>query len=489
MMDLRRWMGMVALGAAVALPRAGSAETLTDVLIEAYRNSNLLDQNRAVLRAADENVAQAVATLRPVITAQASATYTRTPIIRSSSVSGLVGGVGATGGGVGATGGGVGATGGGFSGGGSDTTAALSLNAILTILDFGRGAANIAAKNYTVLATRWALVSVEQRVLLSAVQAYVNVRQSADQVRLSEANVRLIGQELKAVQDRFDVGEITRTDVAIAEAQLASARSTLAQSQGQSQIARESFRLAVGSLPRNLAPPPRSPRIPKTLEEARGIALRTHPDILQAQQQVSAADAGIAIANANFRPTLNGVISASDGPQKLDRASASITLSQTIYSGGQRSSLYRQALANRDQSRAILHQQSDVVSQSVGQAWAQLAVANATVISSNEQIRSAQIAFDGVREEAKLGARTTLDVLDAEQTLLQARITLLSSESQRYFGVYNLLSTMGLLTVDHLNLGIPTYDATAYYNAVKGAPVTSPQGRKLDRILKGVAAN
>ena len=446
-----RPLGAACLAIALALPQAAASETLADVLIQAYRNSNLIDQNRAVLRAADEDVAQAVAILRPVIAAVASGEYIKSPF-------------------------------------GTDTSGSLGMTMSLNLFDFGRGAAAIAAKKFNVLATRFLLLATEQNVLLNAVQAYVNVRQSQDAVRLSESNVRLIGQELKAAQDRFDVGETTRTDVAIADAQLAAARSNLAASQGQLSIARETFRLAVGAYPVNLAPLPKSPRIPKRLEEARAIALRTNPAILQAQQQVSAADAGIAQANANFRPQFNGLLSATDGESRNNRdaASFSLTLSQTLYSGGRRSSFYRQALALRDQSRANLHQQSLIVAQAVGQAWAQLLTANAQLQSSDEQIRSARIAFEGVREEAKLGARTTLDVLVAEQTLLQAQVTRLSAEAQRYFQVYNVLSTMGLLTVDHLGLGIPTYDVSAYYDAVKGAPVTSPQGAKLDRILKAI---
>jgi outer membrane protein len=160
-------------------------------------------------------------------------------------------------------------------------------------------------------------------------------------------------------------------------------------------------------------------------------------------------------------------------------------LRQTIYSGGALSSALRQSIANREARFAGLQQRGVEVAENVGTVWSNLDVADASITATEQQIAAAQIAFDGVREEASLGARTTLDVLDAEQDLLDARASRLTAEAQRYVGIYQLLSSMGLLTVDHLELGIPTYDPAAYYNAVRRAP-TSIQGQRLDRIMKSV---
>ena len=151
------------------------------------------------------------------------------------------------------------------------------------------------------------------------------------------------------------------------------------------------------------------------------------------------------------------------------------------------SSLLRQAIAGKDGARAGLQQTAIDVIESVGIAWANLAVSAASIEASDQQIRAAQTAFDGVREEADAGARTTLDVLDAEQELLDARNARLQAEAQRYVGVYQVLATMGLLTVDHLQLGIATYDPDAYYKAVETAPAHSAQGEKLNRILDKIA--
>jgi outer membrane protein len=438
---------LLSLGVGVAaLPLR--AETLTDALIAAYRNSNLLEQNRAVLRAADEDVAVALSALRPVIAIGGDASWSDQ---RAES-----------------------------------TTASIALSAEITLFDFGRNRLALDVQKEVVLATREALVNVEQQVLLAAVRAYVSVRLSEEIVALRQSNERLITQELRAAQDRFDLGETTRTDVALAEARLATSRSDLIAAQGDLLVARENYRLAVGRYPGNLAPPPPAPRTARSLDEARSVASRTHPLIRQAQREVTVGELNMARAKAAMGPTLTGRAQMGYDSQTKRGDSVSIGINQTLYAGGRLSALYRQAFARRDQARAGLLQTTAEIGQQVGEAWANLTVSSASIEASDREILAAQTAFDGVREEANLGARTTLDVLDAEQDLLLARTNRVSVEANRYVGVYVLLSTMGLLTVDHLGLGIPTYDPAAYYNAVKDAPATSAQGRKLDRVLKSI---
>ncbi|WP_323007638.1 TolC family outer membrane protein [Pseudorhodobacter sp.] len=449
MSKLSKFLRIGVLGAALALPQLASAESLADALIAAYRNSNILDQNRAVLRAADEDVAQAVASLRPVLIFQAGSSYTHTPMTEG-------------------------------------LTGSIQLLAEMTLFDFGRTAAAITARKETVLATRASLVNYEQDVLLDAVTAYVTLQQRQDAVALRQANVRLITQELRASKDRFEVGEITRTDVAIANSRLASSQAELAAAMGDLAVARETYKLKIGHYPKSLQRLPKMPRTAANLAEAQGVARGTHPSIRQLQHQVSASEAGIALAKANMGPSLTGNIAATDGSKKSDSFSASVTLRQTIYGGGKPSSLYRQSLASRDQSRAALNQTTAMVLQFVGIAWSSIEVAKASISASDRQISSAQTAYDGVKEEAKLGSRTTLDVLNAEQELLAARNSRLSAQASYYIGIYTLLARMGLLTVDHLKLGIPTYDPEAYYNAVKSAPATSSQGKRLDRVLKAI---
>lgn len=431
-----------------AAPPAG-AETLADALVSAYRNSNLLDQNRAVLRAADEDVASAVSSLRPVLqwVAEAQQFDTRQRTGRDAS---------------------------------------LALEAQMTLLDFGRNRLGIDIAKEVVLATREALVGVEQDVLLSAVQAYFDVRSSAENVANNENSVRVVSEFLRATQDQFDVGEVTRTDVAQAEARLAASRASLASAQGALAVAREAYRAATGHYPGPLAAAPRAPALPKTAEEATGIAQRQHPAILQAQHSAKAADLGITAAAKERLPELTGSASFGHYDGTGDDAIAAIDLSQTIYAGGKLSAAHRRAIAQRDQARSALLQSSVSVSQGVGNAFASIEIARAQISATDRQIEAAQIAYDGVREEAKLGARTTLDVLNAEQELLDARAARISAQADLQIANYSLLSAMGLLTAERLNLGIPTYDPEAYYNAVRNAPPTSVQGKSLDRVLKAI---
>ena len=327
----------------LATPNLTAAESLRDSLRNAYQNSGLLVQNRALLRAADEKVAGAVAALRPVISWSSKFSHSYNDVANSDSVT-------------------------------------TSLNAKWLLYDFGSSDLQTDALEKTVLATRESLVSIEQNVLLRAVTAHMNYRRSVEFVSLRSANVELIEQELRAAQDRFEVGEVTRTDVALAEARLASARAALAAS--------------------------------------------------------------------------------------------------------------RAAMAQRDAKRAGLHVAGLEVEQEVRNAFVVLEVARAKGTATDRQIEAASVAFRGVREEASLGARTTLDVLNAEQELLDARVSRISTRIDEQIASYSLLAAMGKLTATELDLGVKTYDPAEYYNLVKSAPrAKSKQGAALDRVLQGLAGN
>ncbi|MEO5620530.1 MAG: TolC family outer membrane protein [Cypionkella sp.] len=454
------WSALAVTSALVAAPAAQS-ETLADALISAYKTSHLLEQNQAVLRAADEDAAIAVAKLRPVVdfTTRGSWTKYDNTFATSQLLTPYY----------------------------EDANASAALTASVLIYAGGRGKLGVEVAKESVLSTRAGLVNVEQQVLLAAVSSYVNVGLQYSIVNLRESNVRLITQELRAAQDRFDVGEVTQTDVSLAQARLAAARSGLAAAQGALEVARESYKATVGHYPVKIGGLPATPKLPQNEDAARAIAVRNHPTIIAAQHQSKIGDLRVQIAKGAFLPSVNGTLTLSENlTSGAGTTVAGINLSQTLYQGGELSALYRQSLAQKEASAANLHQTVVVVSQNVGVAWANLAVANASINAGSLQVTAAQKAFDGVREEAKLGARTTLDVLNAEQDLLDARAAKLQSEADRYVGVYQLLSTTGQLTASRLNLGIASFDPEAYYNAVKRAPATSTQGKKLDRIMSKI---
>ncbi|UZD91478.1 TolC family outer membrane protein [Cognatishimia activa] len=439
--------------------QASLAETLADAMAGAYTHSGLLEQNRALLRVADENVAQATASLRPILSW--SSELRRTFSDPSSAVNG--------------------------------TSANLGLNLSWTLVDNGSKKLARERLKQTVLATRESLVAVEQNVLLAAVRAFMDVRRDSEIVALRQNNLRVITRELRAAEDRFDVGEVTRTDVALAQARLAGARAELAVAQGNLMASNAAYAAAVGRKPSQLTPPSRLPSVAKTVAAAEAVAVRSHPDMKAAQFQVAAADIGIKEADVSVIPSVD--LSAGVSRQNFlsggtgDRSSGSVSIiaGGPIYSGGAIASASRQAIANRDAARGGLHATRHTIRQSVGFAWAQLLAARAQRVASGQQIKASQVAFEGVREEAKLGSRTTLDVLNAEQELLDARANQITAQSAEFTAAYSLLASMGLLTVDHLNLAVEKYDPEAYYNQVQSAPAAlSKRGQQLDKVLRRI---
>lgn len=451
------------LALAALAPRPALAENIADALIGAYNSSGLLEQNRAVLRAADEDVAGTVALLRPVVswTTQAGRT------IGEGSSSGIAYNANAT-----------------------NIFTGLSISQLL--YDGGASKLNKQAAQETVLATRQSLLSVEQQILFRAAAAYLNVVLQQENVRLSLNNVRLLGEELRAAQDRFDVGEVTRTDVALAESSLAAARSNLAAARGALVSAQAEYANATGHKPGPLAGQPRLPRAAASLQAATDIAVRNHPGILSAQHQVKAAELAAQSASKSMGPSASlsadlGYSEVTTGTNFSRTGSVTVSVTQPIYQGGGLAARHRRALASRDAAKsALLTTQQDVI-QNVANAYVRLETAKASLISSGEQVRAARVAFEGIREEAKLGARTTLDVLSAEQDLLDAQINQVSARSEEGIASYQLLQSQGLLTAERLGLAVQIYDPTLYYNLVKDAPSkVSKRSKDLDRVLKAL---
>jgi len=444
-----------ALGAVLMLGATGmaSAQTLTDALVESYKSSQILEQSRALLRVADEDVAVATSALRPILNYTAS--VSRDDVLDLVTEQGNLG-----------------------------------VTASLLLYDFGRTRLGIEANKELVLATREALRGTEQDVLQSGVTAFLQVRLASETVDLRRNNVRVISEQLRAAQDRFEVGEGTSTDVAQAEARLAQANSSLTGAIGDLETARELYRAVTGGYPGNVSRPPAPPTIPGSLDEATAIAVRGHPSILQAQHNVRASELSAEAAKRAVNPTVSADASVfrrfRDRTEDSTDTSLSFNLSGPIYSGGRISAQYRQALAQTESARANLNQSVLLIRQSVGTEWANVRVARAVIDASVRQVEASQIAFEGVREQQRVGERTTLDVLDAEQELLDARTALVSAEIASVQSVYDLLRSMGLLTVQYLGLPVPTYDPAAYYNAVKNAPAMSTQGARLDRVLESI---
>lgn len=462
----RRMRTGVAVAALAFVPMSSMADTLRDALIGAYNHSGILEQNRALLRAADEDVAAAVAALRPIINWSADVTRTISDSRGTQNTAVEINS--------------------------ATTTATASISLSLLLWDNNRSRLSVESARETVLATRQGLISIEQQIFLRAVAAYFTVRRESENVMLRQSNLRLITQELRAAEDRFEVGEVTRTDVAQAQARLAEARSGLAAAQGQLVQAQEEYTNVVGRMPGKLAVPGRLPKLERNAKTAKGLAVRAHPDLRQAQHLVKAADINVEIASRASSPTVNAIGSLSKSEAFgssgfTDSLRFGVEASGPIYQGGALASRKRAAIAGREAQRGNLHNVRHNIRQNVGVAYAQFQVAQAQIQATDQRIRAAEVAFRGVREEATLGARTTLDVLNAEQALLDARASRISANTDLYVAAYQALSAMGRLTATHLGLGIQQYDPNEYYNLVKTAPTArSKQGQKLDRVIKSL---
>ncbi|KUJ82247.1 TolC family outer membrane protein [Ruegeria profundi] len=462
-----RFVKALALTAGIALSavpgRAVWADNLTDAFIGAYNTSGLLEQNRALLRAADEDVAIALSALRPIINwaVEVSQDYTR------STVSDVVTRD-------------------------EPSTFFTGLTLSQLVYDGGFSVLGKQSAQEIVLSTRQALLDVEQFVLFRAANAYLFVLEQEEAVQIRLNNVDVSSEELRASQDRFDVGEVTRTDVALSEAQLASSQADLAVERGFLAQAQAEYVNAVGNAPGRTAGLPGLPSLPGSEAEAVALAQRNHPAILSAQHEVRALDLQVQQQRANLGPNVRlfadaGIRESYDNDDNLEDASIALRFEQPIYAGGRLAASVRRSMATRDASRAnLLNVQKDIT-QGVVDAFASFQAASASLRASTERVRASQVAFDGIREEATLGARTTLDVLNAQQDLLDAQLAEVRSRVERTRSAYELLQAQGLLTAERLGLAVQIYDPTLYYNLVKKAPAqVSRQSKDLDRVLKAL---
>ncbi len=433
---------------------ANAKDTLTGAMVSAYNTSGLLEQNRAVLRAADEDVATAASQLAPVVSWASSVSH---------------------------------------SGSGSssfDTSANASLSASYTVYDGGKNDLGLEAAKFSVLATRSKLVNVEQNVLFGAVTAYLGVIRETENVALRENNLSVIREELRAANDRFEVGEITKTDVALAEARLAASNSALAVAKGSYEKAVASYISAIGEKPNTPEYPNFVPEVPSSLESAITIALTEHPSIGEIKNLVKVSEINSKIADLATGFTISLGSSVSLDEEGETSGNLSVTASGPIFSGGKLYSSSRKKIALKEQVLARLYSSKISIEQNVTNAFSSLQVAQAAKLAAEEQIRATEVALKGVKEEAILGARTTLDVLNAEKDLLDARMQLISAKVDENLSLYRLLLQIGRLTVDYLGLPIVQYDVEKYYDLVKNSPASNTKsGLKLDTILKSLASD
>jgi outer membrane protein len=339
-----------------------------------------------------------------------------------------------------------------------------------------RGGATRAATNQAenaVMAARAQLMAQEEQVFSDTVNAYVGVIEANQLLQLQISNEQVLREQLRAANDRFRVGEITRTDVAQAEAALAGAIAQRETAEGNLQTARATYVRSVGYPPDNLTDP-QPLRVPvKNEQEVSQIAAGNNPNVVAALFNDASAKDAIDAAWAKLMPTVNVQAQAfrSDNSlephERLTGQTVTAQLSVPLYQGGAEYSAVRQARQNEQSTRKKLDDQRRQAVQQAVQAYETLVAARSTIDSTRAQIRANEIALEGTEREALVGSRTTLDVLNAEQALLNSRVTLVQNLSSLVTASYTLAGAMGRLTARDLNLNVPLYDETAYYRAVR----------------------
>lgn len=467
------WRVKVALLAASALTgllvQPAAADTLESALIQSYQNNPQLNAQRAAARVTDENVAIAVSGYRPRVSATASLGE-----VYIDTLTRVVGPGGVTAGYNRAV--------------GENATSVYSATVNQTLFNGFQTSNRTRQAEAQVFSARELLRTTEQNVMLAAVTAYMNLLRDTAILELQRSNVTVLEATLQQTRDRFNVGEVTRTDVAQSESRLAAGRSSMLGAESNYTTSRSTYRQVVGVEAGKLtAAAPVDRFSPRNLRAALTRSSSEHPSITTAAYNVDAAVFQVKIAEGALYPNLalQGAVSKSIGSannvntlQNLT-ASAVAQLTVPIYQGGAEYATIRQAKETLGQRRLDLDTAREQVQQTVTQAWGQLEAAKAQIEATTAQVAATEIALNGVREEARVGQRTTLDVLNAQQDLVNARVALVTAQRDRVVASYTLLASTGALSPQVLKLRIQTYDPVVHYHQIRDSwfGVRTPDGR------------
>jgi outer membrane protein len=461
---------VVAASASVlALAASAGADTLPGALVQAYQNNPVLNAQRASVRATDETVPQALSGYRPRVSLTSSAGEQYLDQVTKTSGPSGPAAYSRTSGAVA------------FQSYGGTITQTL-FNGMAT-------ASRTRQAEQLVSAARETLRLTEQNVLLNAATAYMNLIRDAAILDLQRRNVEVLQEQLRQSRDRFSVGEVTRTDVAQSESRLAAARASMLSAESNYTTSRSTYRQVIGVDPGRLAPASPVDRLsPPTLKAAVAEARARHPSVTVAMFNIDAAVFQVKIAESSLYPTLNLVGStqknfgSNSSLTSIESFSASVAgqLSIPIYQGGTEYATIRQAKETLGQRRIDLDTARDQSQQTLVQSWGQLEAAKAQIQATTTQVDAAEIALNGVREEARVGQRTTLDVLNAQQELVNARVSLVTAQRDRVVASYSLLAASGRLSPQVLGLGIEAYDPAVHYHQVRDTwyGVRTPDGKK-----------
>ncbi|MBC9879449.1 TolC family outer membrane protein [Bradyrhizobium sp. INPA01-394B] len=439
-----------ALALGCALPAAAYAEALPEALVKAYQTNPQLNAERARQRATDENVPQALAGYRPQIVASLSAGLQAVrDLLPNNTIQ----------------------------------TATLKpwtigVTVSQTLFNGFRTANSVRVAELQVQSGREALRNVGQGVLLDAVTAYTNVLANQSLVEAQRSNVAFLRETLSITQRRLNAGDVTPTDAAQAEARLNRGLADLNAAEVALAVSQATYAQVIGNAPSALRPAEVVDRyLPKSREDSIAMAIREHPAVMAASFDVDVASTNIRVAEGALLPSasLQGSVSKSrDSDQTLgtfatDQASIVANVTAPIYDGGQAASQTRQAKEVTAQSRLVLDQVRNQARTAVVSAWVTNEGAKIAVSASESEVKAATVALQGVQREAAGGQRTTVDVLNSQADLIQARARLIGALRDRVIASYTLLSAVGHLDVKTLSLNTPDYLPEVHYQQVRDA--------------------
>jgi outer membrane protein len=436
---------MAAVGAAALMTGAvgHAAETLTEALVKTYAGNPTIMAQRAQLRSLDEGVAVARAQGRPQL----------------SGTAGVNQDLFQTGG-----------------GGGRNISAGVDVS--YPLFNGGRVRNSIRAADDRVLAGRASLKATEGDIFTEAVGAYMDVIRDRSIVTLNQNQVRVLQTNLQASRDRFEVGDLTRTDVAQSEARLALAQSNLATAEGRLEGSEENYRRVIGVLPDELDPPPPLPPLPGTPQQAEDIALANNSDLQSIAAQIRAAGRDVSIARADRLPTVSGVSrndyinylgsSATGSSSSATSSAVGVEARIPIYQGGLVGARVRQLQAVQSQFLERGVEVERLVVANTRAAFASFQAAQEAIESNQIAVNANTLALEGTRAEQTVGTRNVLDVLNAEQELLNSQVALVTARRDAYVAGFALLNAMGRAEAEDLNLdGGTLYDPLDHYNRTR----------------------
>jgi TolC family type I secretion outer membrane protein len=436
---------VVGLSASATLHRA-SAQTLEEALIQAYKTNPTLNARRASLRALDEGVPQAQANWRPTVrlSGNVGRRSVETEVNNRVTVDE------------------------------SRTPAQAQVQLTQPLYRGGRTEAGIRRAENTVLAERARLMTTEQTVFLAAITAYVNVLRDDAVVELRANNEQRLRRQLEATQDRFRVGEVTRTDVAQAEGRLARSMADRTAAEGDLQISRAAFERTVGLPPERLSEPPAITDLPRSLRDAQTRAANDNPAVITAQFEELSATERIKEVQGELLPEVNAVgtlqrdYNATARTQRTDTSTVAATMTVPLYEAGSITSRVRQSRETANQRRIEIEESRRTAINDATSALQAYESAQASIESLQLEIRASEIALEGVQQEATVGSRTVLDVLDAEQDLLDAQVRYVRARRDAIVASFTLLAATGRLTARAFNLPVEYYDVDSHYREVQG---------------------